>query len=212
MVKMKFKYYIYIKKKNEKHECLYFDSLSEAMKRYKATEMKSLDESVFLGIQSEDISPTSGMCFDVLHKFFGEHILINDYLNHDCKEVRSEVKKILNKIVVKYQFTSNLLGGVLIPFYEDWSGHRNDMIMKKEWCEAYVLTCENNEMVYKGWQPYGKETQDKYGWQYPNIASIVIRLNVICVDDNGVNHEIDADPREFLRNHGYRFSNYKDFI
>ena len=207
----KLNYYVYTD-----IDCMHYESLDEAIEKYNSIEMFALKDSVFLGIESEDISPTGGMCFDVLHRFFNDSILINDWLNHkDEDNVREIVKEIVTRIPTKYQFTSEILNGALIPFSTPWI-RSGSGTMADNWSEAYISVYRfhknsDNEFVSIGWKENNFDTIGNYQWQYPIVASYVGILNVKFTDELGVTHDIDIDPREYLANHGSRFSDIKDF-
>lgn len=184
------KYFVYITTETER-TVPYYNTLDEAIEKYNATEMKTLEDCVFLGYEEGD-----DICFDVVHKFFKDNILINDYLNH--KGYESMVKEITDKLVIRYQWTLDILGGALI----DWStafAPCNAKEMYVDWNEAYLYTLKNDTMIGVGWVKPTRETCDKYGWNYPKTASYVSMLNVTVFDDNGYPHEIDMDPRAYLQ-------------
>ena len=191
--------------------CTHHESLDEAIKEYNSIEMKNLKDSVFLGIESDDISPTSGICFDVVHKFFNENMLINDWRNHmEEDDVIEAVKEIIGKLPIKYQLIFDLLQGVLIPYSEAWVKASTDEIMDDEWNEAYIEVYKDNDFVSIGWKENNWDTIGNYQWQYPTVASYINRLNVRCTDKSGVIHNRDIDPREYLAYHGKKFTDFKE--
>lgn len=201
----KLSYYVYTNT-----DCTHYDNLEEAIEKYNSVEMKELKDSVFLGIESDDITPTSGVCFDVIHKFFGENILINDWRNHmDEDDVVEKVKEIISKFLIKYQFTYDLLNGVLIPYAEPWVKFSMNETMDNEWNEVYIETYKDGDFVSVGWKENNWNTIGNYQWQYPSVASYIKRLNVKCTDESGMVHERDLDPREYLAYHGKRFTDYR---
>lgn len=206
-----FKYFVLISIENER-ECAYYDSLTEAIERYKATPMHKLKDNVFLGIESKEKSPMDKdfMCFDVLHKFFEDNVLIDDYKNHLEEGVLEIVKQIVNEFYIKYQYSYDLLKGVLIPYASDYVHSTLEETMDEKWNEAYITTLKNNDMVAVGWQPPTRETLDKYGWFYPNNASYIDRINVRYTDSSGAIHDRDVDVREYLAYHGKRFTDCKE--
>lgn len=190
-------YYVYISTETEKG-CPKFNNLDDAIKKFKETPMKTFRDNVFLGYEE---SPT--ICFDVIHKFFNDNILINDYLNHEGLE--DMVKEIEEKLIIRYQWTPDILGGALI----DWCtafAPCNSKEMKIKWNEVYLFTLKNNTLMGIGWVKPTRETFDNYGWNYPKTASYVSMMNVTVVDDNGYPHEVDMDPRAYLQMLGKKFS------
>lgn len=207
-----FKYYVFIQK--EKHECLYYFSLNEALEKYNSIEMNDLRDCIFLGIESNSENPLDKdfVCFDVLHKFFKDNILINDYMNHQREDVFAVVKEIINNCSIKYQYSSDILNGALIPYSSDFVHQINNDEMKYQWNQVYIETYDKGDMCSVGWQPYTKETYENYGWSYPNIASFVQYINVSCTDKSGVIHDRDIDIREYLAYHGKRFTDCKEMM
>ena len=204
-------YYVYTNT-----DCTYYDSLDEAIEKYNSVEMKELRDCVFLGIQSDDISPTNGICFDVIHKFFNENILINDWRNHiDENDVKNAVKEIVNHFHISYQMSSDIFkgtcySGVLIPFNSSWIRFGANEKMNNEWDEAYITSCNTNDFISIGWQPNNRQTRESYGWSYGEQACYIDRLNVEFIDLKGYVSHKDIDPREYLEYHGKKFTNYKE--
>lgn len=197
------KYFVFIETQSER-ACPYFDSLDEAVAKYNSVEMKVLRDNVCLGIQSDNITTTSGYCFDVIHKFFNANILINDYLNHDEDEIAGIVEQIRNKLPIRYQYTSDILDGVLIDYFNHYSPYSGEV--KKEWNEVYLYTYKDEQMTTIGWVKPTRETYDSYGWNYPVTASYISIINVDVIDDNGVVHSIDINPGAYLQMIGKKIS------
>lgn len=206
-----FKYFVFISTEKER-ECPHFDSLEEAIEKYNDVPMSNLKDSVFLGIESNSASPfdTDYVCFDVLHKFFEDNVLINDYLNHQQDSILEIVKEIINKTNIKYQFCSDVLEGVLIPFASDWVHENSEEEMKYEWNQLYLETFKEGNMFSVGWQPYTRETYENYGWNYPHTASYVGLMNVSYIDKSRVIHDRDVDIREYLAYHGKKFTDCRE--
>ena len=203
----KLSYYVYTNT-----DCTHYDSLDEAIEKYNSIEMKELRDSVFLGVESDDISPTGGICFDVVHKFFDTNIVINDWLNHkDDADVIEKVKEIICRIPCRYQFVSDLLNGVLISFSEPWVQSYANETMADEWSEAYISVYTDNGFASVGWKENNWNTIGNYQWQYPTVASYIHQLNVKFTDESGMIHDRDIDPREYLAYHGLKFTDVKDF-
>ena len=81
---------------------------------------------------------------------------------------------------------------------------------KKEWNEVYLSTYADNQMNTVGWVKPTRETYNKYGWNYPVTASYISMMNVDVVDDRGVVHSVDIDPRVYLQLLGKKVSIAKD--
>ena len=193
--------------------CTHHESLDEAIKEYNSREMKELKDSVFLGIESDDISPTSGICFDVVHKFFDTHILINDWLNHkDEADVTEKVREIVTRIPIRYQFVSDLLKGVLISFSEPWIQSYTNETMADEWTEAYISVHTDNGFASVGWKENNWDTIGNYHWQYPIVVSYIHQLNVKFTNTNGYESNRDIDPREYLAYHGKKFTDLRELV
>ncbi len=192
------KYYVFIET-GAKHTCPYFDTLEQAMELYNETEMTKFRDNVFLGISSDNVTPTEGYCFDVLHKFFDENILINVYLNHtDTPEAMKKVKEIIQKFDIRYQLVHDILNAVLIdykmPFAKSLVGHE----VKEKWNEIYVSTLEGNQFINTGWVEYSSKDIDNYTYDWPNGCSYVGLMNVTVIDSCGYPHMVDVDPRDYL--------------
>ena len=199
------KYFVYIWTET-KGECPYVDSLDEAVRLYEQAKMNTYRDTVCLGISSDVVGINSGYCFDVLHKFFDDNILIRDYLNHsDIPEIVVAVKEILSRFFVKYQYTNDLLGGALIDyqsmFARNFDGHEY-----KEINEMYLSTLKDNKLVTVGWVEPTRENYEKYSWAWPNTASYVGIINVKVIDKRGYPHNVDVDPRDYLLALGKRVS------
>ena len=208
----KISYYVYTNT-----DCTHYDNLNEAIEKYNSIEMKELADSVFLGIESDDISPSSGICFDVVHKFFKENMLINDWQNYkDEEDVKTAVREIIESIRITCQMTNNIFkgncySGTLIPFANPWIKSYTTEKMSDTWDEAYITSCNTEEYISVGWQPNNRKTRETYGWSYRNQACYIDRLNVEFINSNGSFSHRDIDPREYLDYHGYKFSDVNDF-
>ncbi len=197
-------YYVYIQTDNERG-CPKFDDIDSAVEKYNATKMEVLGDCVFLGYENG-----KDLCFDILHKFFEENVLINDYLNHDDKEAKDVVKLITNRVQVKYQFTSDILGGTLIDYAVPIAPYTSGVKMDEKWNELNVSTYKDGNMNIIGWVKPTNETLDKYGWQYTKVASYVSMMNVPFYDENGIRHDADVDPRIYLQRLGKKVSVRKE--
>ena len=203
----KISFYVYTNK-----NCTHHNTLNEALEIYNSVEMKELKDDVFLGVESDDISPTGGVCFDVIHKFFDANILINDWLNHkDDADVTEKVSEIIRKVPIRYQFVSNLLNGVLISFSDPWVKSYTNETMADAWTEAHISVYTDNGFSSVGWKENNWNTIGNYQWQYPTVASYIHQLNVKFTDENGYESNRDIDPREFLDYHKLAFTDISDF-
>ena len=192
-------YYIYTNTKKE-IGCPKFDDVDSAIKKYLETEMESMTDNVFLGYESgKDI------CFDIVHKFFEDNVLINDYLNHDEEEVAVAVDNVKRKLFMRYQWTYDILDGMLIDYESDFAPYHGEL-KGKEWNEIHVGTWVDNKMEIHGWQKPTRETYNKYSWQYPKVASYVDMMNVPIYDERGSKHDVDIDPRVYLQLLGKKVS------
>lgn len=180
--------------------CPKFDKVDDAIKKYLDTEMHSMTDNVFLGYESG-----RDLCFDIVHMFFNESVLINDYLNHDEEEVRIAVDNVKRKLFMRYQWTHEIMDGVLID-YEGGFAPCMGTAKGEFWNEAYVHTLVDNKMETVGWIKPTRENFNKYGWAYPKIASYVSMMNVPVYDDQGYRHDVDIDPRAYLQLVGKKVS------
>ncbi len=197
-------YYVYIQTENER-ECPKFDSLDDAIEKYRSTKMRTLSDCVYLGYEN-----SIDLCFDIIHKFFDDNVLINDYLSHDSKEVEDVVNQITDRLLVRYQFTSSILGGVLIDYATPIIQYTSGIKMDEHWNELNVATFEEGNMNIIGWVKPTRETVETYGWSYPTVASYVSMMNVPFYDENGTRHDADVDPRVYLQRLGNRISVRKE--
>lgn len=186
-------YYVYIGTENEK-SCPKFNSLDDALAKYNATEMNNLRDSVFLGMEEYD---SEHYCFDVLHKFYKDNVLINDYTFHDSTDVLRKVHEIMEMVDIKYQFTSEILGGVLIDYASPVDLMESKRTEEK-WNEAFIETLVNDQLKSVGWVKPSRETQNNYGWQWPVHCSYIPLINVSVYDARGYKHDVDMDPRTYL--------------
>lgn len=198
------KYFVYIGTGTERG-CPRYDSLDDALRKYNETEMKDMTDSVFLGIEGYT-QQNGSYCFDILHKFFSDNILINDYLNHEeIESVMKSVQEIVSKTYIRYQWTGDILNGVLIDYEMPFVKYEGKEI-ETEWNETYLSTYTDGEMEIVGWVKPTRETYDKYGWNYPGTASYITLMNVVMYDDKGQRHDVDVDPRVYLQLLGKRVS------
>lgn len=188
-------FYIYTNT-HEMRGCPRFDNLDDALEEYYETQMNEFKDNVFLGIEGT-LDNGERYCFDVLHKFFKENILINDYLNHPCREILGIVHGIIEKNIIKYQYTTDILGGVLIDFQSPVALIESKRTEEK-WNEIYVSTLKDNELVNKGWVKPTRETFELYGWSWPKICSYISLINATVYDARGYAHDVDMDPRVYL--------------
>lgn len=198
------KYFVYTNTETER-DCPYFTSLDEAIRLYNATEMNKFRDNVCLGVSSDRVTPKEGFCFDVVHKFFDENILINDYLNHEEEEAKEAVERIKDKLSFRYQWTPDILNGALINYESSFASY-NGELKGDEWNEAYVSTLNYSEMIVTGWVKPTSETYDNYGWNYPDTASYISIMNVPVYDNRGCRHDVDIDPRVYLQLLGKKVS------
>ena len=198
------KYFVYILTGDER-ACLKYDLLRDALEKYGKTEMKKMHDNVFLGIEGDD-EKDGYYCFDVVHKFFDDNILINDYLSHkNAKGIMDTVNEIINNMFIKYQWVAEITNGVLIDYespFVDYEGKEID----PEWNEAHLSTYKDGEINIVGWVKPTGETINKYGWNFPLTASYIDLMNVTMYDERGRKHEIDIDPRVYLKLCGKRVS------
>lgn len=198
------KYFVYIGTGTERG-CPRYDSLDDALRKYNETEMKDMTDSVFLGIEGYT-QQNGSYCFDILHKFFSDNILINDYLNHEeIESVMKSVQEIVSKTYIRYQWTGDILNGVLIDYEMPFVKYEGKEI-ETEWNETYLSTYTDGEMEIVGWVKPTRETYDKYGWNYPGTASYITLMNVVMYDERGHRHDVDVDPRVYLQLLGKRVS------
>ena len=198
------KYFVYIGTGSERG-CPRYDSLDEALRKYSETEMTEMSDSVFLGIEGYS-EPDGSYCFDVLHKFFDDNILINDYLNHkETKSIMEIVQRIISKMFIRYQWTGDILNGALIDYEMPFTKYVGKEI-NSEWNEVYLCTYADGEMNIVGWVTPSRDTFNKYGWNYPRTASYISLMNVAMYDDKGQRHDVDVDPRVYLQLLGKRVS------
>ena len=198
------KYFVYIGAESERG-CPKYDSLDEALRKYNETKMTEMSDSVYLGIEGN--SEHDGYyCFDVLHKFFNDNILINDYLNHtEAKDIMKVAQEIINSLFIRYQWVSDILNGVLIDYDSPFVGYQEKEI-NAEWNEAYLSTYADGEMNIVGWVEPNRETYNKYSWNYPKTASYISMMNIGMYDDKGYRYDVDVDPRVYLQLLGKRVS------
>lgn len=191
------KYFVYIGTENERG-CPKYDSLDEALQKYNETEMKTMNDSVFLGIEGD--SEVDGYyCFDIVHKFFEDNILINDYLNHkEAEDIMEIAQGIIDKLFIRYQWTYDILNGVLIDYGTPFLKYEGREI-ETEWNEAFVETYADGKMNSVGWVKPTKDSYNRYSWNYPKTASYISLMNVAMYDEKGYKHDVDVDPREYLR-------------
>ena len=177
--------------------CPRFDTLDEALEKYHATEMKDFHDLVALGIEADPMK----CCFDILHKFYNENILINDYMNHTSDEFGKDVLRIVHEVMeketIKYQYTTDILHGALID-YQSPVALMESKRTEEKWNEIYIETLKDNELVNVGWIQPTRETLDNYGWNYPKTCSYISLMNVSVYDKNGYKHDVDIDPRVYL--------------
>lgn len=196
-------YYVYIKT-DENRSCPHFKELKEAIECFNENKMKKMNDDIFLGIEGTTSDTKEFFSFDVIHKMFGDNCLINDYINHESKEIADVVDSIIDALTIKYQFTSDILGGSLIdyssPFVNSEAG-----TVHSDWNEVHVQTIKDGEISIAGWQDNNLETKEKYGWQYPEVYSYISAVNVTVTKD-GQEHYIDMDPRQYLKACGKKFS------
>ena len=202
------KYFVYVDITNISHACPYFDKLKDAMKFYSKIKMTSFTDSVFLGIASDVVGMNSGYCFDVLHRFFDDEILINDYLYYTDKypEIEHAVKEIISKYCIRYQFASQILDGALIDYYSPFARNLENKEGAMVWNEAYLSVLKGTKMETVGWRKNTSRTFDAYSWNWPKKCSYVKLLNVTVYDERGYEHQIDVDPRDYLLMLGKRVS------
>lgn len=193
-------YFVYVRTTNEL-SCPNFSTLNEAIEKYKATPMETLKDDVCLGVQDGD-----SFCFDIVHKFFNENILINDYLNHpERKDELDEILKDINsQLFIKYQFTSDIMGGALIDYNTGFVPY-DSMKVEEKWNEAHISTYRDG-MEIVGWVKPNRDTWNQYGWCYQKTASYVSRMNVPVYDERGHRHDVDMDPRAYLSSIGKKVS------
>lgn len=206
------KYFVYIETKMTGHHCPYFETLEEAMELYNETQMKSFSNNIFLGIASNTVTPSSGYCFDVLHKFFDDQILINDYLNYVDKypEIKETVKEIISKYFIRYQFTPWIVGGALIDYASPFAISLSDRKIEDKWNEIYISSLKRTTLMVVGWRKNNWRTYDAYGWNWPKRCAYVDMMNVTAYDKNGHPHEVDVDPRDYLLALGKKISISKE--
>ncbi len=192
------RYFVYIDMGNEKRACPYFDTLEEAMELYNKNKVTSFKDSLFLGIASDVVTMNSGYCFDVLHRFFDDEVLINDYLHYTEPEIEYAVKEIINKYNVHYQFVSHILNGVLIDYDSCFPRELVNMKLDEKWNEVYLSTLKKDKMENVGWRKNTNRTFDTYAWNWPKKCSYVKLMNVTAYDEQGYEHQIDVDPRDYL--------------
>ena len=176
--------------------CPRFDNLDDALAKYNATKMEEFTDSVFLGIEGT-LPGGERYCFDILHKFFKENILINDYMNHPHIDILRIVHDVMEKTTIKYQYTTDILGGVLID-YQSPVALMETRRTEEKWNEVYVFTLEDSEMETIGWKEPTRETYELYGWNYPKTCSYISLMNVTVYDARGYAHDVDMDPRVYL--------------
>ncbi len=196
-------YYVYIRTE-ENRSCPHFKELKEAIECFNENKMKKMNDDVFLGIEGITSDTKEFFSFDVIHKMFNDNCLINDYMNHESKEITDVVASIIHVLTIKYQFTSDILGGALIayssPFVNSESGD-----VHFDWNEVHVQTIKDGEISIAGWQDNSLETKEKYGWQYPEMYSYISAMNVTVIKD-GQEHYVDMDPRQYLNACGKKIS------
>lgn len=193
------RYYVFVSTDTER-SCPKFESLEDAVAKYQATKMNTLRDSVFLGYEENP-----QVCFDIVHKFFKDNVLINDYLNRDD---HSMVVPVIDALDIAYQFTHEILGGVLIDYNTRFSSYSGEA--KKEWNEVYLSTYAENQMNTVGWVKPTRETLDRYGWNWPKTASYISMMNVPVYDSHGYKHDVDIDPRAYLQMLGKKVSIAKE--
>lgn len=210
------RYFVFVSTKTERGT-YYYDELNSAIKKYSSIDMNELKDNVFLGYENSSLDRilngnevTESVCFDYVHKFFNESILINDYLNHDCTKVRNILNAIMEKLHMTYQFSSQILNGMLIPFNNqifvpDKSFNDKHLDDKASWEEIHVYKWQNGWASY-GWRLPTRKTFDDFGWSYPTIASYcdLISVNVY----NKQNHKavVDMDIKQYLCMKGAKIS------
>lgn len=193
------RYFTFIETESVRHACPYFDNLEDAMELYNKHQMKSFRDNVFLGIASDEIGMNSGYCFDILHKFYHDHILINDYMFYeDYPETKEAVEKVLGQFFVRYQFTPNILDGALIDYASPFARSLTDKQIEEKWNEIHLEVLKNNKLETVGWRKPIRRTFDAYSWNWPKRTSYVGLMNVTAIDKSGHKHEIDVDPRDYL--------------
>ncbi len=192
-------YYVYISTE-ERRACPHFKELKDALECFKENEMKKMRDNVFLGIEGTAQDTIEFFSFDVVHKMFGDNCLINDYMNHESEEITNAVNAIIDSLPIKYQFTSDILGGALIDFASAFATVDSDEILPV-WTEAYIQTIKDGEINVAGWHCNDRRTWNLYSWQYPEVYPYVSLLNVTVTKDS-IDHYMDMDPRIYLKANG----------
>lgn len=209
------RFYVYIATSTER-TMFYHEDLSVALKKYLDCQMKTFTDNVFLGY--EDLE--NHICLDILHKFFDEHILINDYLNHQNNmDLFHIVLRILDTVSIKYQFSSAIWGGVLIDYSSHFISYKHNYELacldSKQKClqECYISTLKDNDLQIVGWVDNDRESSNSYGWSYPTIASYITLVSVTVRNKhNSSFHTIDMDIRAYLELCNEHFSNRRELI
>lgn len=185
-------YFVYLNTDIER-ACPKFDSIEDAIREYNSMEMQKLSDCVFLGYEEG-----KNICFDVIHKFYGGNVLINDYLNHNKDSVKKAVKEIKDRMCIRFQWTPDIIHGCLIEYASAPAPCIIDGELKDSTInEVHVSSTVDNELEVKGWLSLGEA--EKYCWQYPEVASYVSMINVPVYDNKGRRHDMDIDPASYLR-------------
>lgn len=159
------KYFIY--ENAEKLSTNYYESFSDATKAY--DEILNSDNrsgKFYLGVQSDDISPKGGYCFDLVHMDKKDKesfvFLIEDYKNHTKEKDYDVIFENIIELKAHYNIEwkySSVIGntGSYIPVEDIHNSYINDKILRIPVKRNQVFfTSAINEVnvIGKGWIPY----------------------------------------------------------